>query len=118
MKFRDYLWLYLPQNVYEMANMRPTRTGLVATVHVMSKGGAKHGSRVKVSNVPGTFHPQDNFTVTNEPEPRVIGRCKLKPKDLETIIDWVKLNRSHINLVWETGDDMDPEDVAQGFKKL
>lgn len=98
--------------------MRPTRTGLIATIHVMSRGGAKHGPRVKVSNVPGTFHPKDNFTITNEPDPRVIGTCKLRPQHLQDIIDWVKLNRDHISKVWDEGDDMDPEDVAAGFKKL
>ena len=86
-KFADFCWLNLRQPVLEMANMRPSRTGLVATVHVMSRGGAKHGPRVKVSNVPGTFHPTDNFTVTNDPEPRVIGTCKLKKQHLQDIID-------------------------------
>jgi len=116
--FADIRWLILPQSVMEMANMRPSRTGLVATVHVMSKGGAKHGPRVKVSNIAGTFHHQDNFTVTVEHEPRVVGTCKLKKEHLESIVDWVKLNHDHLHKVWHHGDDMDLEDVANGFKKI
>ena len=50
-KFADFCWLNLRQPALEMVNMRPSRTGLVATVHVMSRGGAKHGPRVKVSEI-------------------------------------------------------------------
>lgn len=101
-----------------MANMQPSETGLIATIHVMSKGGAKHGPRIKVSNIAGTFHHSDNFTLTNEPEPRVIGNCKLKSDKLEKIVDWVKLNRDHISDVWHHGDSMTANDVNSGFRKL
>jgi hypothetical protein len=114
----DIRWLYLPQFVYEMANMQPKDTGLHSIVHVMSKGGAKHSARVKVSNIAGSFHPDDNFTVTAEHEPRIIGKCKLKKEHLDSIVDWVKHNHDHIHKVWHHGDIMSPEEVGQGFKKL
>lgn len=116
--FNDFCWLHLPQPILEMANMRPQETGLRATIHVMSKGGAKHGARVKVSNIAGTFHHSDNFTITNEQEPRVVGNCKLKKEHLESIVDWVKLNKDHIDKVWHHGDDMSATEVESGFKKL
>lgn len=116
--YSDLSWMIFPQQVCEMANMRPQETGLTATVHVMSKGGAKHGPRVKVSNIAGTFHHADNFTITNEPEPRVIGTCKLKKDHLDAIIDWVKLNRDHISHVWNNGDTMSATEVESGFKRL
>lgn len=106
------------KHVYEMANMQPEDTGLKPIVHVMQKGGAKHGPRVKVSNVNGRFHPDDNFTVTAEHEPRVVGNCKLKQKHLDDIVDWVKLNHEHIHHVWHHGDVMRGTDIEAGFKKL
>lgn len=104
--------------ILEMGNIQPKETGLSSIIHVMYKGGAKHGPRVKVSNIAGTFHHKDNFTVTAEHEPRVIGNCKLKKEHLDNIVDWVKLNHDHIYKVWHNGDTMTHEEVGKGFKKL
>lgn len=105
--------------VYEMSNLQPDDTGLKPIVHVMYKGGAKHGPRVKVSNIVGTFHPHDNFSVSLEPEPDVVaGDCKLKSKHLDNIKDWVKLNRDHLHHVWHHGDEMTGSQIDAGFKKL
>lgn len=106
------------KNLYEMANMQPEDTGLLPIIHVMHVGKAKHGPRIKVSNINGRFHPDDNFTVTAEVEPRVIGDCKLKQEHLDDIIDWVKLNRDHIHHVWHDGDTMKPSEIENGFKKI
>ena len=114
----DIWWLHFQPLVLEMANMQPRDTGLHHIVHVMSRGKAKHSARVKVSNVPGTFHPDDNFTVTAEHSPRIIGKCKLKKEHVDSIIDWVKTNHEHIHHVWHHGDTMSPEEVGAGFKKL
>ena len=102
----------------EMANLQPSDTGLKPVINIVSKGGAKHGARVKVSNIAGTFHHTDNFSLTLEPEPRVIGSCKIKKEHLEDIKDWVALNRDHLVKVWHHGDSMSIHDVANGFKKL
>lgn len=102
----------------EMANLQPKSTGIMHTVNVVSKGGAKHGARVKVSNVAGRWAHDDNFTVTVEHEPRVIGNCKLKKEHLDNIKDWVKLNHDHLHKVWNDPGTMDSDEVTSGFRKL
>ena len=102
----------------EMANLQPRETGLASIIHVCSKGGAKHGPRVKVSNIAGTYHHSDNFSITLENEPRIIGKCKLKSEHLDNITDWVKLNREHLNKIWNSGDTMTSDEVSAGFNKL
>jgi hypothetical protein len=116
--FEDISWMFFPQKVYEMANMQPRDTGLNSIVHVMYKGGAKHSARIKVSNIAGTFHPDDNFTITAEHEPRIIGNAKLKKEHVDKIVDWVKLNHDHIHKVWHHGDIMSGTEIDEGFKKL
>ena len=101
----------------EMANLQPHETGLVAIVHVSSKGGAKHNARVKVSNIAGTFN-EDNFSITIEKTPRVIGKCKLNGVHLKSIIHWVLLNKDHILKVWENGGMMTIKEIDAGFKHL
>jgi len=113
---QEIYYIYCDIGLLEMTNLRTRQTGLDTVIHVSSKGGAKHGARVKVSNVSGTFAHDNNFTVTTEGN--VIGSCKLHSSHLQDVQDWVKINREHIHNVWHNGADMDPEDVLNGFKKL
>ena len=118
-ELKEYYNLKLDdRRVCEMSNLQPKDTGLKPILHVMWKGGAKHGPRVKVSNIVGTFHPTDNFTVTAEHEPRVVGNCKLRQDHLNDIIDWVKLNHSHIHHVWHHGEIMSGTEIDAGFKRI
>ena len=111
-------YFYDDQFLVEMANLQPSDTGIMHTINVCSKGGAKHGPRVKVSNVPGRYAHDDNFSLTIEPNPRVIGNCKIKPQHLDDIKDWIKLNHEHIHKVWNDDGRMSIHDVGAGLKKL
>ncbi len=107
----------------EMANLPSKYTGRSPTVMVSTKFAhdgkvSKHAPRVKVSNVHGRFAHDDNFVVTVEHEPRVIGKCKLSGEHLDSVRDWVKLNHEHLVKVWHHGSDMDPHDVVDGVKKI
>ena len=114
----DIHWLNGNHSLLEMANIQPSESGLLPIVHVMSRGGAKHSARVKVSNIVGRFAHDDNFTITAESSPRIIGKCKLKQQHLQDVIDWVKLNRDHLLHIWENGDTMTSSEISSGFIKL
>lgn len=104
--------------VCEEANIQPKTTGLVSAVHVMSRGGAKHGPHVKVSKIAGGFSDKDNFSVTVEHEPRVVGTCKIHSKHLKNVIEWVKMNHDHLHAVWYNDGNMDIDELTNGFKHL
>ena len=114
----DIYMMLTDKHLLEMANMQPRETGLPAVIFISYKGIVKHGPRIKVSNVAGTFDPRDNFTMTIENYPRIIGRCKLKKSDVEDISDWILLNRDHLLKIWNHGGEMSLHDVAIGFKKI
>lgn len=117
--FEDIFILYYDnRHMLEMANVQPHETGLKPVIHVSGKGGAKHSARIKVSNVAGTFSHDDNFTMTVEHEPRIIGNCKLHPKHIEDVKDWVKLNHDHLHNVWHNNGVMTGNEVTSGLKKL
>lgn len=122
-QFRGVIEILYLEHLLEMANIPTKYTGLYPTVMVSSKythdgKESKHGPRIKISNHHGKFAPDDNFSLTVEDEPRVIGNCKLKKEHLEDAKDWIKLNKEHLHKVWHTGHDMDPVDLINGFKKL
>ena len=114
----DIYYLYFDNQLLEMANLQPKETGLKPIVFISSKGGAKHGPRVKVSNIVGKFDHKDHFTITVEHEPRVIGNSKLNSQHLDDVKDWVKLNHDHLHKVWHDDGQMSMRDVSKGFKKL
>lgn len=122
-KLRESIDVLFLEHLLEMANVPTKYTGLQPTLMVSSKYAhdgkeSKHGPRIKVSNIHGKYSPEDNFSLTVEDEPRVIGRCKLKSEHLEDAKDWIRLNKEHLHKVWHTGHDMDPQELIDGFKKI
>jgi hypothetical protein len=87
------------QALFDMANLRPERTGLPFVVFISQKGGARHDVRVKVA--PGAkVRPTDMVTVAIRPSVRVV-RGKLDPTDLAQLSRWIDLNREILIKYWD-----------------
>src|SRR5438046_989242 len=59
------------QATYEMANLRPERTGLPFVVFISQRGGARHDIRVKVARG-AKVRPSEMITVAIRPNVRVV----------------------------------------------
>ncbi len=79
------------QALFDMANLRPERTGLPFVVFISQKGGARHDVRVKVAAGP-RVRPSEMVTVALRPSVRIV-RGKLDPADLALLRQWIELNR-------------------------
>jgi hypothetical protein len=87
------------QALFEMANLRPERTGLPFVVFISQKGGARHDVRVKVA--PGArVRPSEMVTVAVRPAVRVI-RGSLEASDLALLRQWIELNRDVLVKYWD-----------------
>jgi hypothetical protein len=96
------------QASYEMANLRPERTGLPFVVFISQKGDARHDVRVKVA--PGAkVRPSEMVTVAIRPSVRVV-RGELDPGDLALLTRWIDLNRNTLIEYWN-GDIEYTEDA-------
>jgi hypothetical protein len=96
------------QASYEMANLRPERTGLPFVVFISQKGGARHDVRVKVA--PGAkVRPSEMVTVAIRPAVRVV-RGALDPRDLALLTQWIDRNRDTLIKYWD-GDIEYTEDA-------
>ena len=105
-------------NLFEMTNLSPKHTGLDHHIWISSKGNAKHGPRVKVSNVPGKFASDDSFSMSVEHNPtHRAGSVKIKSEHAEKVKDWIRLNHDFLHKAWHS-DTMDSEDHLNGVKKL
>ncbi len=75
---------------YEMANLRPERTGLPFVVFILQRGGARHDVRVEVARVP-TVRLSEMLTVALRPTVRIV-RGRLDPHDLALLRQWIDIN--------------------------
>lgn len=85
--------------LFEMSNIRGKHTGLGnITIWVSQSSNPKHGPRLKVSNMPNKADANDVFVITI-PDLKIIGKVNhkfIKSKDLNKILEFVKLNMAEI----------------------
>jgi hypothetical protein len=100
------------QASYEMAILRPERTGLPFVVFISQKGGARDDVRVKVA--PGAkVRRSEMVTVAIRPNVRV-ARGRLAPHDLALLERWISLNFDTLIRYWD-GDFEYAEDAIEAI---
>ena len=87
------------QALFEMANLRPERTGLPFVVFISQRGGARHDVRVKIAPGP-KVRPSEMITVEVRPNVRVV-RGKLDRADLAALVRWIEINEDVLVKYWE-----------------
>ncbi len=103
------------QALFEMANLRPERTGLPFVVFISQKGGARHDVRVKVARG-AKVRASEMITVAVRPNVRVI-RGALDPDDLTRLAEWIELNRNVLVDYWN-GNIEYTEDAISALRPL
>jgi hypothetical protein len=74
-------------DLFEMANLFPHRTGLPMTVWVSPRGGARHDVRIKVNITHGSQMNAANTAVVGvRPSPHLIAG-RLSPEDERLVLD-------------------------------
>ena len=104
-------------DMWEMANLHGTTTGLDNLVVWVSGGGSQlqHGPRIKV--VKGTkFRPENSSTVPLTGVPRIIGNADLSQDEFAEVIKWIRLNRETILQYWN--DDISTEQMISAINKI
>ena len=101
--------------LHEMANVGPRYHGIDRVyIFVGSIERAPHWLRVKVSNVPGKYDKNNNFTIkmpSLEYDPQQVASW-ITPKTMKDIIEWIKLNQQVLydyetDKITDTGDFLD-----------
>jgi predicted RNA-binding protein len=85
------------ERLYEMANFDQNDTGLDEVIYVSVKQGS-HGPRLKVFK---NKQPKgENFSVTIEDTPRMIGKVFVNAKELKRIVEFITLNKQVLLDYW------------------
>jgi Domain of unknown function (DUF4160) len=102
-----------PDDLFEMANLSPSLTGLPMIAWISERGRARHDVRVRVSLVHGRrARPDRTSSVSVRPTVAIVAGPKLDPRDLELVRQWIELNREAIVAYWN-GDLLTDEVIAQ-----
>lgn len=103
--------------MFEMTNLRPRRTGLTVCVYV-SERNSSHGPRIKFMNGYGDVSVNKLCTMTVSDSPEIISdqRIVLSSKDISEIKRWVILNKDLLISLWNRA--IDEIDFAQQMKSL
>ena len=112
MRTRD---LIQGQALFEMANLRPDRTGLPFVVFISQKGGARQDVRVKIARR-AKVRVSDMISVTVRPTVRAIG-VELPTDEMEALTRWIDLNRDVLVKYW-TGEIEYTEDAIAALQKI
>jgi hypothetical protein len=103
------------QATFDMANLRPDRTGLPYVVFISQKGGARHDVRIKLARA-AKVHPSEMLTVAVRPAPRLI-RGTMNREEFDLVKRWIELNRNVLIGYWN-GDIEYTEDVLAAITSL
>jgi hypothetical protein len=103
------------QALFDMANLRPQRTGLPFVVFISQKGGARDDVRVRVAHR-AKARPSEMATVAVRPRIRVIGGA-VDPDDLVRVTEWIELNRDVLVAYWN-GDTECTEHAISAVRTL
>jgi hypothetical protein len=103
------------QALFEMANLRPERTGLPFVVFISQKGGARHDVRIKLARGP-RVRPSEMITVAVRPAPRVI-RGSIGAREFDLVKEWLALNSDVLIDYWNGAIEY-TEDVLQALRPL
>src|SRR6266852_3654829 len=87
------------QALFDMANLRPERTGLPFVVFISQKGGARHDVRVKIARA-AKVRSSEMVTVALRPSVRIV-KGTLDPRDLALLMRWIELNKDVLIAYWD-----------------
>lgn len=106
--------LSVGEGTYEMANVRPDRSGLPFIVYISEKGNARHAARVKIAT--GARPTEFVASVSIEPDVEVMAGKMSRP-DLTLLRRWISLNKSTLLGYWN-GEIAYTEDALAALKSV
>jgi Domain of unknown function (DUF4160) len=102
-----------PSDLFEMANLSPTLTGLPMIVWISERGRARHDARVQVSLVHGRrARPDRTASVSVRPTVEIVAGPELDHRDMDLVRQWIEINRQTILAYWN-GDLLTDEVIAR-----
>jgi hypothetical protein len=103
------------QATFDVANLRPERTGLPFVIFISQRGGARHDVRIELARSP-CVRPSEMVTVAVRPAPHVI-RGRISAHNFGLVSKWLELNADVLVDYWN-GVIEYTEDAIDALKPL
>jgi hypothetical protein len=102
--------------LYEMARIQKRDSGINVMIYASTKDvvEGRHGPRIKISNIVGTFSDTDNFSVSIAHDPAIMsGRTKFSSSTVDDIFDFVRINYEPLMKYWNNAYESDSDFYAE-----
>jgi hypothetical protein len=103
------------QASFDIANLRPERTGLPFVVFISQRGGARHDVRIKLART-ARVRPSEMLTIAVRHVPRRV-RGSMSAAEFDLVSRWIELNRDVLIDYWN-GDIEYTEDAIAALKPI
>jgi hypothetical protein len=103
------------QALFDMANLRPERTGLPFVVFISQRCGVRHDIRIKLARA-ANIRPAEMLIVALRPTPRLV-RGSMNPFEFDLVSRWIELNRTVLIDYWN-GTIEYTEDALNAIKSV
>ena len=90
-------------DMFRIVSVFPQNSNLPAKVYIrVQSRNSKRSAMLSVSNVSNNAQPfSDKFSLSISENPEIIiGKCKLKPDELEVVKNWIILNKNILIDYW------------------
>lgn len=108
------------EELFEMANLRPDRTGLSkGTVYISTKHG-QHGARIKFFRWKPSEGVSASISISLSPEV-LYDEINLSSAEIKELFNFVRKNYKTLMKIWDEGLDMDFDEwssIIQSLEKI
>lgn len=122
-ELRQYIDMVLKEEqddvLHEMARIGSKHHGIENVVIWVGSANAKHGLRIKVSNIPNKMRMEDSFVIqmpSLDYDPSQVADW-ITPKIMQQILQWIVLNQKLL-YDYETGEIWDTEYFLNNISKI
>ena len=122
-ELRKYIDMVLKEEqddvLHEMARIGSKHHGIENVVIWVGSANAKHGLRIKVSNIPNKMRMEDSFVIqmpSLDYDPSQVADW-ITPKMMQQILQWIVLNQKLL-YDYETGEIWDTEYFLNNISKI
>lgn len=122
-ELRQYIDMVLKEEqddvLHEMARIGSKHHGIENVVIWVGSANAKHGLRIKVSNIPNKMRMEDSFVIqmpSLDYDPSQVADW-ITPKMMQQILQWIVLNQKLL-YDYETGEIWDTEYFLNNISKI
>lgn len=116
---KNYILEQQQEQLVEMSNIHPKRSGLSRVIWISDGIGSRHGPRIKVYAGSPRVTPVTVISISDTPEIKGSNEANISPSELKLISEWIIKNKKVLLGYWnQKGRYADTLDAINALKSV